>query len=517
MNGGHENGAIPSVNGKPYYSSDNGFACAAAVRGVIEALREHLDVIIRNEELEIERSHSQIHADITALVEDKERLEQRKLDLQDNIKTLTEKRVVKEVKISELTTELDAPITDDSSPPDPHIDGLTTAIDEKALALEERQVARVKIETDLEAPTAVELEPPAVDKALVSRFSGLDKGFAGLTFLALIGLVCYLFIFYGSAGDRAFTKGVGTVDEKKNIIIPRAFFEAWKSSPEDPRNWFVLMFPVPFLVLALIFYWCEVHSKIKYKLDMWGILLATFAIDWIIAVKISQQMHRFTEGEEVEYLLGEHIIEIASVLFLGFGASVLLGFGLSWVMKVWNGGKQPQGESETLERLKRVEQNDRLVQLAAVTEEIQHLQNRIDDLKQQKEKCERGIEETSKQQLNERVEAHKHPILIEIARLNTEKEILQNQIDEFNEQVESLQKEINQCESEIEDLLKDQRKKVIDVKKLEAQTHEFVTGWCRYVAHSKTELSADIETEIRNIRHLAEETLETYKRSLAAV
>ena len=90
MNDGNGNGANPSLNGRPYYSADNGFACAAAGRGVTEALQEHLNVIVRNEELEIERSHSQIQEDIKNLVEDKERLEQRKLDLQNNIKTLTE-------------------------------------------------------------------------------------------------------------------------------------------------------------------------------------------------------------------------------------------------------------------------------------------------------------------------------------------------------------------------------------------------------------------------------------------
>ena len=271
MNDGHENGANSSLNRRPYYSADNGFACAAAGRGVTEVLQEHLNVIVRNEELEIERSHSQIQAEIKALVEDKDRLEQEKLSRQDKITTLTKEHDGKEVKISELTTQLEAPIKNDSSPLDPRIDALKTAIEEKTLALEEKHVARVKIETDLEAPTEAELKPPAVEHTPVSRFSRLDKVFAGFTLLALLGLVCYLFIFYASAGDRAFTKGVGTVEEKKNIIIPSALYEAWKASPDDPRNWFVLMFPVPFLVLAFIFYWCEVHSKIRYKLDMCGI------------------------------------------------------------------------------------------------------------------------------------------------------------------------------------------------------------------------------------------------------
>ena len=523
MNNGPENEANPSLNGRPYYSADNGFACAAAGRGVTEALQEHLNVIVRNEELEIERTHSQIQAEIEALVEGKDRLEKQKLDRQDKITTLTEEHDGKEVKISELTTQLEAPIQNDKPPPDPRIDSLNTAIEEKTLALEEKQVARVKIETDLEAPTEAELKPPAAEQTPVSRFSRLDKVFAGFTLLALLGLVFYLFIFYASAGDRAFTEGVGTVEQKKNIIIPSAIRKAWEGtsdddSPTDDRhkNWFVLMFPVPFLVLAFIFYWFEVHSNRKYKWDLWLIILATFIIDFIIAVKISQQMHYFKTGVMLGLwdLFKTNWIEILSVLFLGFGVSVLLGVALSWVMKVGNGGKQPQGETELLETLKRAEQNDRLVQLAAVTEEIQHLQNRIDDLKQQRENCERGIEETSKQQLNELIQAHRHPIQIDIARLNAEKEPLQNQINELHEQVESIQKEINQCEAEIEDLSNNQRKTVIDVKKLEAQAYEFVSGWWRYVAHSHTELPADAVTRLQDIHNLVDETLETYKKSL---
>ena len=512
MNEGHGNGANPSLNGRPYYGADNGFACAAAGRGVTEALHEHLNVIVRNEELEIERSHSQIQADIKNLVEDKERLEQRKLDLQDNTKTLTEERAVKEVKISELTTELEAPINGDLPPPDPRIDALKAAIDEKALALEEKQVARVEIETNLGAPTEAELKPPLVDKAPVSRFSVLEKGFAGLTAFVLVGLVFYLFIFYASVGDRTFTEGIGTNLEKQHIIIPHALSEAWKSSP---KNWFVLTFPFIFLTLAILFYFFDEHSENKYS-KFW-VLGPTLLIDSVIAVKISQQMHEFKKGAEAEYLWSNNWIEILSVLLLGFGVSLLLGYGLSWVMRVWNRGKQPQGESEQLERLKRVEQNDRLVQLGSLTEEIQHLQNRIDDLKQERENYERGIEETSKQRLDALIEAHKHPIQVEIARLNTEKENLQNQITELNEQVESIQKEINQCEAEIEALLKHQRERVIDVKKLEAQANEFVSGWCRYVAQSKTELPADVATQIKDIQHLAHETLETYKVSLATV
>ena len=512
MNDGHGNGGHPSLNGKSYYSADNGFACAAAGRGVTEALQEHLNVIIRNEELEIETSHLQIQEEINGLVDDKERLEQQKLDRQDSIKVLTEELSVKEVRLSELTVELEAPINADTPPSTPRIDALKIEIDEKTLALEEKQVLRVGLETDLEAPTEAELKPPPVDNAPVSRFSALEKGFAGLTAFVLVGLICYLFIFYASVGDRTFTKGIGTNLEKQYIIIPHALSEAWKSSP---KNWFVLTFPFIFLTLAILFYFFDEHSENKYS--KWLLLGATLLVDTIIAVKISQQMHRFTEGEESEYLWRGNLIEILSVLLLGFGVSLLLGYGLSWVIKVWNGAKQPQGESEQLERLKRTEQNDRLVQLASLTTGIQHLQNRIDDLKQEKEIYEKSIEATSKQERETLIEDYKHPIQVEIAHLNAEKENLQSQINELNEQVDSIQQEINQCETEIEASLKRQRERVIDVKKLEAQANEFVSGWCRYVAQSKTELPADVGTQIKDIQSLAHETLETYKASLTTV
>ena len=512
MNDGHGNGASPNLNGRPYYSADNGFACAAAGRGVTEALQEHLNVIVRNEELEIERSHSQIQEDINGLVEDKERLEQQKLDRQDSIKELAEELSEKEVKLSELTVELEAPINADSPPPAPRIDTLKSEIDEKTLALEEKQIARVEIETNLEAPTEAELKPPSVDNAPVSRFSTLEKSFAGLTAFVLVGLVVYLFIFYGSVGDRTFTEGIGTNLEKQYIIIPHALSKAWESSP---KNWFVITFPFIFLTLAILFYFFDEYSENKYS--KWLLLGATLLIDTVIAVKISQQMHRFTEGENSEYLWKDNWIEILSVLLLGFGVSLLLGYGLSWVIKVWNGGKQPQGESEQLERLKRAEQNDRLVELASLTTEIQHLQNRIDDLKQEKEIYETSLEATSTQKQEALIEDHKHPIQVEIARLNTKKENLQSQINELNEQVDSIQQEINQCEAEIKGKADRQHERVIDVKKLEAQANEFVTGWCRYVTQSKAELPADVATQIRDIQHLANETLEAYKASLATV
>ena len=513
MNDEHGNGANPSLNGRPYYGADNGFACAAAGRGVTEALQEHLNVIVRNEELEIERSHSQIQEDINDLAEDKERLEQQKLDRQDSIKTLTEERSVKEVRLSELNTELEAPINADPSPPDLHIDTLKSEIDEKTLALEEKQVTHVEIETDLEAPTQIELDPSSVDGtphiSSKQRLSWPERIFAWFATFALFGLVFYLFIFYASAADKSFTGGGGTVEQRLNEIInPHAFFQAW----ESPINWFIIVFPVVMLMLAIL-----VH--LLWENRVWAALVfsgvCTLCLDIVIAYKIASNIYEDKINRGLAAELSK--LDIGTVLLLGLAVSILLGLGIHFVLKMWNSAKPAQDESEQLERLIRSEKNDRLVQLNALTTEIQHLQNRIDDLKQEKETYETSLKATSTQEREALIEDHKHPIQVEITRLNTEKENRQSQINEFNEQVDSIQQEINQCEAEIKGKIDRQHKKVIDVKKLEAQANEFVTGWCRYVAQSKTELPADVATQIKDIQHLASETLETYKASLATV
>ena len=97
------------MNGKPYYSADNGFACAAAGRGITEALQEHLNVIIRDEDLELEPTHSQLQSEINGLVEDKEQLEHQKIERQGDLRVLTDELAGKEIKLSELQVKLDAP------------------------------------------------------------------------------------------------------------------------------------------------------------------------------------------------------------------------------------------------------------------------------------------------------------------------------------------------------------------------------------------------------------------------
>ena len=484
-----------------YYSADNGFKCAAAGRGIPEALREHLNVIIRNEELATGRGASEIQEDINALVEDKERLEQQKLDRQEDLEALVKDLAVKDTRLSELQMEIQNPLNIDLQE-DPYTQALQEKIDKNTSKLEENtselaslREERAKIETDLESPTQVELETAPAEEHPVAQSTPLEKGFACFTALAIVGLIVYLFIFYASVGDRTFTVGIGNNQEKQQIIIPHALSEAWKvtDAEKDPRNWFVITFPFIFLTLAILAYYCHEHRAWKI---LAGLLVATFFIDAIIAFKISEQMHEFTKGEDVPYKISENLTEVLSVLFLGFGVALLLSYGLYWFMKVWKGVKPSQDIGEQLAKLIRVEKNERLVELNVLDTRIQNIQEQNSTL------------ETENQDYKEKIAlTFRKPLEVELSGLQVDRQSAQEQIQELRGQIESFQSEINRCETEIENLV-NRKRNLIDIRKLEAQANEFVTGWCRYVAQSKDVLPD--ANEIERIQQLAQQTLREY-------
>ena len=484
-----------------YHSADNGFRCAAAGRGIPEALREHLNVIVRNEELEAGRAASEIQEDINALVEDKERLEQLKLDRQEELDELAKDLAAKDIRLSELQITLQNPLNIDLEA-DPYMQGLQDKIDENTLKLEDNaseleslREERSKIQTDLESPTQIELEKVPLEEQPASQSTLLEKGFACLTALVIMGLVVYLFIFYASVGDRTFTVGIGSNQEKQQIIIPRALPEAWEvtDAENDRRNWFVITFPFIFLTLAILAYYCHEHKAWG---TLGGLLAATFAIDFIIAFKISEQMHEFTKGEDIPYVWTENLTEVLSVLFLGFGVSLLLAYGFYWFMKIWKGVKPTQDIGEQLAKLIRSEKNDRLIELNALDTRIQNLQERNRTL------------EAENQGYKDKIElAFRKPLEVELSGLQTAHARVQEQIQELSGQIESFQREINGCESEIEDLV-NRKRNLVDIRKLEAQANEFITGWCRYVAQSKDALP-DV-SQIERIQQLAQQTLREY-------
>lgn len=545
VNNRHENGVNPTSNGIPDYSADAGFAGAAAGRGITEALREHIDIIARSDDLEIIPSHKQLQTEINQLIEKRDDLEEEKHHREGEIRELAEELSKKQVHHAGLQIKLEAPAGPDfsvlseeglseDSLDDQHVeeevrslrdeqDRLTKEIESNSRELETKKEDRAGLQVELEAPTQTELNPSTIEGASQissqQRFTIHQWIFVGFATFALLGLLCYLFIFYSSAGDKAFTAGSGTVQQRLNEIInPFAFQQAW----EGPVNWFILTFPFIFVVLALVTHFCWEHK------ERWFLLLilpVTFVLDFIIAIKISRNIYddkrarglleRVVSGSVEEWSLWN--MDVFAVLLLGFAVSLLLGFGLYWVLREWNSRTPLTDKPEQLKNQIRSERNPLLVQLATLDIQIQHLEDRRESLSKQRADCQDNLHDLIQQQLDVRTQTHTHPIDVEIARLAAEMEILQGEINQLNEQIKGIQEKIDAYQNDIDDRSEHQRQIAINLKKLEARVSEFVKGWSRYVVHNKTELTDAVPTQIADIQAAADKTLEAYKVSQMAV
>ena len=343
---------------------------------------------------------------------------------------------------------------------------------------------------------------------------------ASFTTLALVGLLFYLFIFYASAGDKAFAAGSGSVEQKLNEIInPAAFFLAW-----EEMNWFVLMFPFIFLFLAIVTHLFWEH---KQWIPLGVIVLCTFLLDFVIAVKISQNIHDdkkrrgilddLRPDEQVWTLMD---LNILAVLLLGFAVSILVSFGFYWVFKLWNEMRPPQDESTEFNLRIEAEKNEREVQLATLRTQMANLRTEIDSLNenisvtQQKIDAHQAkLEELSRQRREVEAKTAKLPLNIQLAVLKTEMDNLQNEINQFKERRNTVQQEIQERQTKIEALKERQRIKLVDLNKIEWQVSQFVSGWCRYIAHSKTETD-DASAKIERVRQVKNDTLAQYFETL---
>ena len=507
------------MNGKPYYSADSGFASAAAGGGVTEALQEHLNVIVRDENLEIAFNHDYYQAEIEDLVEDKTELEEQKAQRQNSIKESTKELEEKNIKLAELKVELESPVEILETSEGSRIVELNEKIEEKISDIESKKSEKAKVEIELESPTQVELDALNTEGAihqssehwfskLRHRFSKLFTGFPKLIFAifataAVIGLFGYLYLFYVSAGEKT----VKSSDEMDltALIDYKALDRALQFSDDDPRNWLILMFPFIFIVLAIV-----THLSLEYeKRTKWVyfsvFLVATLLIEATIGYRIANNIIRaqtdFGQNPESFWLL------FFLFLFLGFGPSVLLGLGLHWILGLWENIHPQTDPSKQMEIQIRAEKKDKRVELSALNTEIQSLGEGLSRLREDKKAYSDSLMKT-----------YRHPIESQIAGLDAEIQSIQDEIQLLNEQVDSLQKEIDRCESEIGTHLKGQRERVIDIKKMEAQTNEFVTGWCRYVAQCRTDLQPqEISSQIIEIQELAKQTLENFKTTLKTV
>ena len=548
-----ENTVEPSLNGKPYYSEDNGFSCAAALRGLPEGLPEHIGIIIRNEQLEIASSREQLQWEIDQLDEEKKKLELQKHDQEQQVSSITRKLANKKIKQSELKAELEGPTNAEldqlpevvhfteletqanaelnglsevaESPENPakaqlkdRIGELEQEIREKTQEHTDKRKELVGLRVELEAPTKAELDLVDGEVPIKQRFSWRQVITASIATIFLVPLTIYLFIFYASVVDKAFFLDVASLKGKSqdalnaiDIVNPTALSEAF----QKPGNPVVILFPSIFLAFAIIahYFW----EQRKWIL-LGAILLFTLLFDGILAIQISQKIHEvkkiaglITESENWMFSMND--LNMWTVIFCGFIVSLLVSVLYHAAVELWNGVRPLKDESKQLETKMRAEQNPYQVQSATLKTEVKKLQKDIDQLHSEYAICKQNFEELSNRHLEAQIKAEKHPVKAQIAVLKTEMQNLQNKIDSLTENIKNTQQEIVECQTEIKALSERQRTIVIDLKKMDSQVSQFVNGWCKYIAQSEIDLT-EVSEKIESTRQIKQETLESYFKHL---
>ena len=244
------------------------------------------------------------------------------------------------------------------------------------------------------------------------------------------------------------------------IVYDAAFSQAWKA-----RNWFVLLFPFIFLVLAITTHLSWEHRDREHMARLLvSTLSVTLSLDSIIAVKISQRIH---DDKVIRGLIEESekwtIIDlnILAVLLLGFAVSLLLSCGFYWAFQLWKGVWSLGIQSQA--------QEIRAVQIE-----------------------------------NEKVQRER-----QIAILKTKMEILQNEMDRRNKNVETNQKKIDQVHAKIEEVLELRNKRFVNGYQIESRGNQFLKGWCRFVVHSG-DGETDVSAQINKIKQVASDTINQY-------
>lgn len=151
------------------------------------------------------------------------------------------------------------------------------------------------------------------------------------------------------------------------------------------------------------------------------------------------------------------------------------------------------------------------IQIAVLHVEIDNLRNEINTLTEKVETAHKSIEDLLKQRKASEIKAAKVPIEAQIAVLSTEIDNLQGEIDTFKEASTDIQKEVNEQQSKIEELVRQRNERVVSLSKMQAQVHQFLIGWCRFIAHS-VDRETDVSVQIESVEQIAENTLNQYCR-----
>ena len=546
----------PSLNGNPYYSEASGFYWAANHHGMPECVPQHVKRIISDEELRAQFNREQLQAEIDGLVQEKNALEAQQHEYEREIGQRSQDFAQKREELAGLEVQLGAPTETELNPPpvetldqddakqqlDAEISQLREEkgnveqeIEQKSQNLARKREELVGLEVQLGAPTETELTPapesvPQVHaKKWYAWMSRIPAGLVASVATIVLGfLALYLFIFYASAVDKAFflhedkiqqQVEEGTYAGVQDIVNPKALFIAWQKGDQG-RNYFVLFFPWVFLAFALAFDHFWESGKMRWVI---GLGVVTFVFDVLLAIHISLKIHLARKyiaermGESIPtWPGGDDFLDIGTVIFCGFVASLLVSVLYNVTRDRWKQMKQfqPQSKEQEIREVQiRDEKVQRDAQIAVLRTEMENvegeigpLQGEIGRVNEKVRTTQQKIDEWSRAQLEDRIRAERSPIEARIACLNVETETLQGEIDQLNDKVETTQQRIDHGQTKIEELSDLRNKRVINGHQMELRVNRFLNGWCRFVANSE-DGEIDVSAQINRIKQVAHETL----------
>ena len=177
------------------------------------------------------------------------------------------------------------------------------------------------------------------------------------------------------------------------------------------EKWLIIFFPFVFVGFALMIH-CFVIENIfieKRGEKLWKRLVKglfglvgfglIFFLDLKIAEKITRDIYEFQKLQKGSEAVGDWVFwnsDLLVILLLGFVVTLMLSFVWYYVQELWKHVRPHQNEAEQLDKQIISEKNPKEIQLASLTEEIQQLEKRID---QKKENYKSKIEQTFKHQL----------------------------------------------------------------------------------------------------------------------
>ena len=552
QNGYREDIVKPSLNGKPYYSEENGFYWAANHQGIAECVPQHIKRIIHNEELEIASTRDEIEQEINYLHQNVTELEEQQQEYQREIGQRTQDLARKREELAGLeiqlqtfmgtglnltpteevhnssTTELNLPPVEGTPDDSPILlfqteiealvherDNLEHEFSQKIQELARKKEELAGLEVLLQAPTEIELNPSSIEEETAPakyQFSRvLNVITAIISTLFFVFLASYLFVFYASAVDKAFflnTEKIqaqlteGTYAGINDIVNPTALAKAFQGE----WNPFIFLFPFIFLAfaIALDYFW-EASKK--------GVVVVlaalTLAFDILLAIQISQKINlaKVLMGQETGEWSVKPInpltwdLNIWTVIFCGFVVSMLVSIIYHVMNERWK-VVSPLQETSTASDMHELEikneKTQREARIAVLKTETENLQKEITQLEEK--------EKASRQKI---IKAVRAPVETRTVVLKTEMENLRSEIEKLNERDKVLQQEIDGTRAEILEKSGHRNKRVVNRNKMESQINQFLNGWCRFVAHSGDGTS-EVTPQIDKIKQVAKETLDHY-------